>query len=480
MKKKLDTFNAWMPIDLGKEINYTHTEFQDGSPRDEPQRIKIMGIASTEAPDEVGEIIVQDGIDWHYFLKRGFLNLEHKQGPEFVMGQPEAVTKTSYKGYGATMLKGYLYKDKSSVKALIETMEAMKKAGADRSIGLSVEGQVVERDKMNPKIIKRSKVLNVSITSNPCNADATMEIIKNMNKIEKHEREYHDKDMTYRQIKILKEYADEMCELLDQMPENVDLMEWVQTKVTRALDYIQSSYHYMKVKMPEMMEHAEMMGKDMCDKCKDCDGDCSKCPKCTARMEREEKYAKDYKMELMRVKKEMEDDGDKEAKVMAEMLLERFPELKDPKVMGAIHEMMDDKEKGYGKNPDNMTPSEFDAHMENQMEDKPERPAPDFAEIQSAKIDAQTREPKMPKEEELEASVPSMQSLAPIVPQSLEDEVSYRDYGMSSKDVKTILEYIVRKYPQMEKGDQTAMFMEMMQQMRRVYQTQDVAPKHPK
>ena len=221
MSKKIDVFSAWMPINIEKSEH--DGEYVQGEPRFNPQRIKIVGIASTEAPDEAGEIIVQDGIDWSYFLKRGFLNLEHKQGPEFVMGQPEAVKACEYKGYKATMLKGYLYSEKPAVKSLVETMDAMKKAGADREIGLSVEGQVVERDERDPKIIRKSKVMNVSITSSPCNKDATMTIVKSILKnIEKENTEFPDKEMTFRQIKIIKEYAEELCELMEKLPPSVD------------------------------------------------------------------------------------------------------------------------------------------------------------------------------------------------------------------------------------------------------------------
>jgi len=471
-KKKIDSFNMWMPINLGKELQYTHSEFQDGEPRDLPQRIKIMGIASTEAPDEVGEIIIQDGIDWNYFLKRGFLNLEHKQGPEFVMGQPEAVQKTSYKGYGATMLKGYLYSDKPSVKSLIETMEAMKKAGADRTIGLSVEGQVIERDRLNPKIIKRSKVLNVSITSSPCNADATMEIIKSMvEQIEKSDHEYHDKDMTHRQIQILQEYVSDLAEMFEQLPDEIDLQEWVQTKITRALDYLQASYHYMKVSLPEMMEEAKEEMMEEVEKAEDC-------PDCKD-MDKECQYHSDksYHMELQRVKKEMKDEDDHKIYDTLEMLLERYPELKNPDVMDKLHEMIDDMDKGG--DPDDMTPSEYDDHITAQENKDPEHSAPDFTEMQSAKLENQAdHDHELPEEEEMNAS--TTEAIAPITRQSLEDDIAYADYGMSSEDAKTLLEFIVRKYPDMDKADHQAMFMEMLQQMRRMYQTEGVAPKHPK
>lgn len=476
MKKRNDKFNMWMPINLGKELQYTHSEFESGEPRDLPQRIKIMGIASTEAPDEVGEIIVQDGIDWHYFLKRGFLNLEHKAGPEFVMGQPEAVQKTSHKGYAATMLKGYLYSNKPAVKSLVETMDAMKKAGADRTIGLSVEGQVVERDRVNPKIIKRSKVLNVSITSSPCNADATMEIIKSMvENIEKNEvgHEYHDKDMTDRQIQILKEYVNDLSELFEQLPHDVDLQEWVQSKITRALDYLQASYHYMKVAVEEKLEleqdeleENEMEKADDCPDCKDMDKEC------------QYHSDKSYRMELERVKKEMEEEDEHKIYDTLEMLVERYPELKDPKVMDKLHEMLGETEK---KNPDNMSPSEFEAYQERKTErQSTEHSTPDFAEMQEAKVEAQLN-PKEKPDNEIEGLEESnTQVIAPISVESLEGKMANEDFDIDEESKRAILEYIVRKYPKMEKAEHQKMFMELIELMRRQYQTENVAPKYPK
>lgn len=441
MKDKKDIFAAWVPIDLGKNIEYTDSEYQQGEPRFNPERIKIMGIASSEAADEAGEIIIQDGIDWTYFLKRGFLNLEHKQGPEFVMGQPEAVKACDYKGYKATMLKGYLYGNKPAVKSLVETMEAMKKAGADRKMGLSVEGSVIERDSKNPNIITKSKVLNVSITSSPCNSDADMEIIKSLlTKIETNEvePEFSDREMTSRQIDILEGYVEELRELFDELPSDVDLPEWCQSKITRALDYVQAAYHYMDVEFKVEDKEEEL-----------------------------EEGA--YAQEFGKIKKE---DDDHKIYDMLEMLVERYPELKRPEVMERLHEMMEIEKRRYSKE-DLMTPEEFDAASEREPAEN--YTPPDFQMLMDSKIDAASNDPK-PKEDDFSFS--NMATLDPIVPQSLDDAVSYADYGMSEADRRAILEFVVRKYPNMEKDQHMAMYNELMHLFRE--KLKDTNPKHKK
>lgn len=420
-KKDLDVFSAWVPFELEKS-EHTEGEYVQGEPRFNPQRIKIMGIASTEAPDEAGEIIIQDGIDWSYFLKRGFLNLEHKQGPEFVMGQPEAVKACEYKGYKATMLKGYLYAEKPAVKSLVETMEAMKKAGADREIGLSVEGQVIERDKRNPTIITKSKVMNVSITSSPCNKDATMTIIKSiMNKMDK-DSEFGDKEMTHRQIKIIKDYAEELCELMEKLPPSVDLQEWVQSKITRALDYLQASFHYMDVEFK--MYDDEEAEKAWYDK------------------------------ETTNIYKE----DDHKIYDMLEMLLERYPELKEKEVMDKLHDMLE-MDKAYDRMED-MDPDDALDYMDNQIESEGrEIVMPDFAAIQDAVVDSQLRDQdvddldgddediKMNTQVGYQTSLSGEGSVGMIVPQSFENPISTKDYELSEVDMKRVLGLLMRKWP---------------------------------
>jgi len=53
----------------------------------------------------------------------------------------------------------------------------MKKAGGERSLGFSVEGQVLLRDPQNQKRILKARVLNVAITAMPVNPHTNLELI---------------------------------------------------------------------------------------------------------------------------------------------------------------------------------------------------------------------------------------------------------------------------------------------------------------
>ena len=262
---------------------------------------KIEGIATTEHKDSHGEIILQDGLDFSYCLKSGCLNYDHKNEPKYILGAPTAVNRIVHNGKPATAVKGILYSQKQIVKDLVENFNVMKDAGGVRKLGFSIEGQVLSRDKKNPHIITRAKVLNISLTHNPANTEATIALVKNIlsdmedekNMPELKKSEDDDLPMTYRQSKLLEEYSQKLCQLLKSLPMDADLPEWCQSKITKAQDYIQAVYHYMDVEMREEMDKAKV---------------------------------------------EYEEGESSESK--ARKLLELHPELLDPELMAEIHRLM--------------------------------------------------------------------------------------------------------------------------------------------
>lgn len=155
-------FSTWSPIEINKS---------------EDSRAKIGGIISTEVVDQQGDVILQDGMDFSYFLQRGWFNYEHKQGAANIVGCPSSVKSVTVGGKKATRVEGYLMTDKPLARELLQTAKAISKAELPRELGFSVEGQVLSRDKDNPHIITRAKILNVAITSAPVNPDARLEVL---------------------------------------------------------------------------------------------------------------------------------------------------------------------------------------------------------------------------------------------------------------------------------------------------------------
>lgn len=138
---------------------------------------KVRGLASTEKMDQQGETIIQKGIDLTPIdKKKGILNWDHAKGPENTIGILDGYERTA-KG---TIIEGRLFKNHTKAKAVREIMESLGEGDRGR-MGLSVEGRILERDPMNPSIIKKCQITAVALTMNPVNTDTYADIIKSMN-----------------------------------------------------------------------------------------------------------------------------------------------------------------------------------------------------------------------------------------------------------------------------------------------------------
>lgn len=160
----VELFSTWLPVDVSK------SEGADN-------KTLIGGIISTDTVDQQGDTLLQSGMDFTYFIDKGWFNYEHKQGADNILGAPTKVEPVMIDGKQATRVEGYLLNDAPRAREIIDIARAIERADLPRTIGFSVEGQVLARDKDNPKIITRSRILNVAITSAPVNPDARLEII---------------------------------------------------------------------------------------------------------------------------------------------------------------------------------------------------------------------------------------------------------------------------------------------------------------
>lgn len=162
---KTDTFNFVVPADLEKAA--------DGS-------YKVKGLASSEHVDLQGETIIQKGIDLTPIdKKKGVLNWDHAPGPENLIGLLDGYQRTAKGLY----IEGHLFKNHSKAIAVREIMESLGENEKGR-IGLSVQGQILERDPANPLIIRKCRINAIAITMNPVNTNTYADLVKSMNSSE--------------------------------------------------------------------------------------------------------------------------------------------------------------------------------------------------------------------------------------------------------------------------------------------------------
>lgn len=141
---------------------------------------KVKGLASTSGVDQQGETIIQKGIDLTPIdQKRGVLNWDHKKGPENTIGTLDGYSF----GENGLYVEGNLFKNHDRAKAVKQIMDSLGDGDRGR-MGLSVEGQILERDAVNPKIIKKCKISAVALTMNPVNSSTYATMFKSMSGVD--------------------------------------------------------------------------------------------------------------------------------------------------------------------------------------------------------------------------------------------------------------------------------------------------------
>lgn len=144
----------------------------------------ITGLVTASGKDFEGEDLDQDGLDWDYFKKSGWFNYEHHAGIENIIGYPDRSKDVERcmdeDGNEATRVHGFLLLGTERGRKVHEVAKALCKAGDGRQIGFSVEGQVLERDHKNPKMVRKARVRNVAITAHPVRDTARFELVKSL------------------------------------------------------------------------------------------------------------------------------------------------------------------------------------------------------------------------------------------------------------------------------------------------------------
>lgn len=159
---------------------------------DEPQgrQRRIAGWITDEGRDLQGESVLQQGLDFDYFLKNGWFNDDHSKDHTMVVGYPSNLqfftrgsvlpdgSMAEYDGY---WVEGYLLRNYAPADRLWELGRSLQ--GTDRSLSFSVEGIIKKRT--GPKTIRKTDpqgkpfyvgnrvakaaVHNVAITTKPVN-----------------------------------------------------------------------------------------------------------------------------------------------------------------------------------------------------------------------------------------------------------------------------------------------------------------------
>jgi len=164
--KDNDTFECWVParalLVKGGEKGADNTG-----------KRWISGIASTNAKDLQDEVVEQEGIDFSYFLTKGWFNNDHKPGFENKVGQPTECKVTSKGLY----VKGFLFEKHQVADSIWELMNSLDATGSNRKVGFSIQGKVTRREGNK---IKKCWISEIAITAAPVNHTTWCEMAKSL------------------------------------------------------------------------------------------------------------------------------------------------------------------------------------------------------------------------------------------------------------------------------------------------------------
>lgn len=136
----------------------------------------IGGICTTDHMDQEGETLLQDGLDFGPFLDGGWLNDNHDKKTGAAVGIPTSVSLRQLpNGHKGHYIEGKLL-DNDRAKEIRSLAESLERSGdGKRQLGFSVEGNILERDPSNPKLVRRAVVREVAITRCPVNPHTSLQ-----------------------------------------------------------------------------------------------------------------------------------------------------------------------------------------------------------------------------------------------------------------------------------------------------------------
>lgn len=203
-------------FEIGSRFNFfTEANFEKSSfnPLDYPigddrryERMIFEGLASDASEDAEGESMEPNGFIIDRFLKHGLINLDHltSRSPinksRFWIGAPISAKVENNKFY----VKCQLWKKSPEARAFYDKALEMKESGTNRKPGFSIEGKALERDKSNPKKIKKALITNLAMTMTPVNANTFADIVKGVQTKDYVDYEF-ESDKDFRTTNILLE-----------------------------------------------------------------------------------------------------------------------------------------------------------------------------------------------------------------------------------------------------------------------------------
>lgn len=208
-----EKINFFIPLELVKG--------QDG----EVGEMKIKGICSTVAEDTDGETLLPSGFDFQPLLEKGFLNWNHQsnKNPSAIIGRP---TRAEIVNDGnAFYIEGVLYKGSPEARSVFQLAQVLESEDPTRRLGFSIEGQALDRDPINDKIIRKARITGVAITPCPKNPNTLLSLMKGEYSEPFVEEEEEDEEETKKAMSVEGEVGKTLPESVEGAPKDLERLQ---------------------------------------------------------------------------------------------------------------------------------------------------------------------------------------------------------------------------------------------------------------
>lgn len=162
-----DVVSFFVPVEIEKGV----------VDKDGKKKMRVKGIASTPSRDTDGENLNPAGFNINTLVSKGHLTWAHaaKENPLANIGEPTLARITND---NKLYIEGELYEDNPLARSVYQLAEILEKNSSTRRLGFSIEGKVLEKDKLNPKKILKADIYGVTLCTMPKNPDTLVEIMK--------------------------------------------------------------------------------------------------------------------------------------------------------------------------------------------------------------------------------------------------------------------------------------------------------------
>jgi len=150
-----------------------------GSNKDRYKNMALKGIAYTPnlGFDKQGQKLMPNGFDLAEFVNKGCISYLHPLGKKnmSIIGSPTVVRVTEN---NELYIEAELYSDSLLARDVYDLATMLEEGKSTQRLGFAVAGKTLEHDKNDERIVTKSKITDVYITTTPACPGTEVQVVR--------------------------------------------------------------------------------------------------------------------------------------------------------------------------------------------------------------------------------------------------------------------------------------------------------------